>query len=153
MYAYWLILLIGLFIAWQLRMIFKYNIGYSAVRVDVNNSRLVIDNKSIRFKDIKTIRIVPDEKQPSSIEKGLSKGASYIYLSTIEIYLNNGTMMPVKCNSKAIIKNLITNAEHLPQLIYNEDDLEEKGLPPLVVGLIFIIILYVIVFAMTSHPH
>lgn len=141
------------FIIWQFYVLAKYNFGYSAVRLDVSNSKLIIDNKPIRFDDVKTIRIVPDEKQPATFEKGLSKGASYIYLSTIEVYLNNGTMIPVKCNSMAIIKNLVKNADYIPELIYNEGELDEQGIPPLIVGLLFIVILYVVVSIITSFPH
>ena len=141
------------FIIWQFYVLAKYNFGYSAVSLDVSNSKLIIDNKPIRFDDVKTIRIVPDEKQPTTFEKGLSKGASYIYLSTIEVYLNNGTMIPVKCNSMAIIKNLVKNADYIPELIYNEGELDEQGIPPLIVGLLFIVILYVVVSIITSFPH
>ena len=147
------VILATLFIIWQFRVLAKYNFGYPAIKLDLRSSRLIVDKKSIRFKDIKAIRIVPEVEQPSTIEKGLSKGAAYVYLSTIEIYMNDESVIPIKCNSKGIIKNLIKNAEHLPELIYNEDDFEEHGLPPLVAGGLFIILLYIIVSIITSSPH
>ena len=136
---------------WQFRVIARYNFGYPAIRIDSKNALLHAGNQVYRFNDIKAVRIVLAE-QPAVYERALCKGAAYVYLTNVELYMNDNSLVQLKCNSKAAINKLMTDLDPNIEVIY--EGLENNDAKnPLIFGLIFLVIIYCLVFFISVLPH
>ena len=153
MYSLFVLFVIA-FIVWQFYVLKKYNFGFPAIRINKKTSEIIIGKEHLNYDDIKGVKII-DGLQPSMVERLLSKGAAYVFISRIEFYLKNGTMLPVNCNSKGIIEKLSDELSSIAEVIHESDnyhsDENAGGQLAIVVGLIVLFML--ILCFIVTRPH
>jgi len=142
-----------LFLLWQLFIIKKYYIGYALIKINNKDSEIIIDKNHINYNDIKAIRIVPCEKQPSILERAFSKSAFHVYLTNIELYLKNGVLIPFKCNSKSTVNKLITEVTPFVETISDEREENTDNIKAAALASITIIIVMLVCFFTVIHYH
>lgn len=148
-----IVLLLILFMSWQLFIIKKYYLEYSSVKINNKHSEIIIDKNHINFNDIKAIRIVTSEKQPSILERAFSKGAFHADLTDIELYLKNGIIIPFKCNSNKTVNKIISELTPFVETISDERREDKEKIKAVLVASIAIITAIIIVFLTVTKSH
>lgn len=131
-------ILLILFIIWQIKVIMKYAFKYDNLKIDTEHGCLTINNEKIKFVDINYIT-VEELEQPSMVEKTLTRGGCYAYMSEIIVSLKDGTIKKCIFNHKGRLYKTLERLKPYVRMEIDIDTLKSEGLPNWLAILLIII--------------